>query len=108
VATRGCRIPECPRGAAHHKTLCHAHRIRQWRHGDPTLTAATTPLDDIALDAAVRNRQAPTGLTLRERRATAILLTDRGLPASEIARILSVSPRTVHRWRAATRTTAAA
>ncbi|MFD3917353.1 helix-turn-helix domain-containing protein, partial [Streptomyces sp. NPDC058603] len=43
--------------------------------------------------------------TPKERAAAGVQLTNLGLPASEIARIFAVTPRTVTRWRAAARAT---
>lgn len=98
MTVRICRIPGCTRTPPPHKGRCSAcaHRIRLY--GDPTV--ARYPLDPVVIDAAVRDRRAPAGMRLRERRAAGLKLTDLGLPATEIARIFDVSPRTVIRWRA--------
>lgn len=98
MTSRTCRIDGCTRTPPPHKNRCStcAHRIRLY--DDPTIAAY--PLDPITIDTAVRDRRAPAGMRLRERRAAGLTLTDHGLPASEIARIFGVSPRTVTRWRA--------
>ncbi|MGW6598476.1 helix-turn-helix domain-containing protein [Streptomyces sp. NPDC055036] len=106
MTTHPCRITECPRTAAPQHRMCHTHRYRQWRHGNPHQTHATP--DPIAIDAAVRDRRPPAGMSPKERAAAGVQLTNLGLPASEIARIFAVTPRTVARWRAAARATQAA
>lgn len=101
MTNRTCYIPGCTRTPPKHKSRCStcAHRIRLY--GDPTI--ARYPLDPVVIDAAVRDRRAPAGMRLRERRDAGLKLTDLGLPATEIARIFGVAPRTVTRWRAARR-----
>lgn len=99
---RRCRIPNCPNTARPQRTLCDTHRGRVYRYGDPHTTAATH-IDDIAADAVIRNRQPVPGLNPASRRLITQRLTACGLAAQEIARILGVAPRTVHRYRAVSR-----
>ncbi|MFE3139726.1 hypothetical protein [Streptomyces scopuliridis] len=101
MTTRPCRITGCPRNAAPRYRMCHTHRCRQWRFGNPHQKHALP--DPIAIDTAVRDRRPPTGITPKEPAAAGVQLTNLGLPASEIARILAVTLRTVTRWRAADR-----
>ncbi|MFE4535647.1 hypothetical protein ACFRKB_11265 [Streptomyces scopuliridis] len=103
MTTRPCRITGCPRTAAPRYLMCHTHRCRQWRFGNPHQTHATP--DPIAIDTAVRDRRPPAGMTPKERAAAGVQLTSLGLSAAEIARIFAVTSRTVTRWRAAARAT---
>lgn len=75
----------------------HRHRIA--RHGDPDFTEWTVA-DDTDVALIVEQARPSQGLTRRERVLVARGLTGQGLPASEIARILGVTERTVYRWRA--------
>lgn len=102
--TVGCRVPGCTT-EPYRGRLCGPHRYR-WRQygefeGGPWRTADET---DIAV--AVERRRMHDGATRLERKRIGLLLTDRGLSLSEIARITHVSPRTVGRWRADRRATA--
>ncbi|MEV5977537.1 helix-turn-helix domain-containing protein [Streptomyces sp. NPDC052114] len=85
----------CPR-CGHHRptgTRCQPCRNRRQRE-------ANARTDPIAIDTTVHNRRATPGLRPHEQRAAARQFTNLGLSAAEIARILAVTPRTVHRWRA--------
>ncbi|MEU0370608.1 helix-turn-helix domain-containing protein [Streptomyces sp. NPDC006283] len=95
-----CRITNCPRTPQDGRTLCDTHRGRLYRHGNPH--QPHTPTDQHAIEAAVSNRRTLPGLRPAERRAAGLTLSALGLPASEIARIFSVTPRTVYRWRSQT------
>lgn len=97
MLTRHCRIMDCPRTAAPHRTLCYTHKSRRERHG--TYGVPPREPDQITVDSVVTARRALPGITLIERRAAGLKFTDLGLPAEEIARILGVTPRTVVRWR---------
>lgn len=103
---RHCRITGCTTPAAKHRTVCyrHLHRIR--RHGNPHFTTWTVA-DTHDVATIIRDARPTQGLTRLERILVAQGLTNLGLPADEIARILNVTPRTVYRWRARTRQTAA-
>lgn len=92
--------PHCrhPRPTGTHCQPCHNRRRRE----------ATRRIDQLAITSTVANRRATPGLRPRERRAIAAQFTALELSAAEIARILGVSPRTVHRWRARDRETTAA
>lgn len=96
---RRCRIPGCDSDAVRHRTLCSIHRGRAYRHGNPLQDRALP--DPFVVDSAVRERRPLPGMRRRERTAAGIALTGLGLPAAEIARIFTVTPRTVSRWRAA-------
>lgn len=75
---------------------CHNRRRRE----------ANRRTDPLAITTTIANRRATPGLRPREQRAIARQFTDLDLSAAEIARILGVSARTVHRWRARDRETA--
>lgn len=98
--TRPCRIDDCPNNAAPRKTLCHKHRHRIRHHGDPHFTT-WTHADPDEVDLIVRHPRPVQGLTRLEQRLIAQGLTERNIPADEIARIVGTTPRTVYRWRAA-------
>lgn len=102
IASPLCRAPGCERQRARRCSLCWTHRERWRTHRDFDHNEWTTAdRDDVAAAAAAR-RLLP-GMTRRERVLLGLALTDRGLPATEVARITRVSPRTVTRWRAARR-----
>lgn len=92
-----CRLLRCTRPVGR-GGLCWTHRERWRHHRDYEFNHwVTADLDDVAAAADVR-RLLP-GMTRRERVLLGLALTDRGLPAAEIARITHVSTRTVTRWR---------
>jgi DNA-directed RNA polymerase specialized sigma24 family protein len=99
-----CRITGCSRLRAPQKRICQLHRSRLYRHGNPH--QPNTPADEHAIEAAVSTRRTLPGLRPAERRAAGLQLTDLGLPAAEVARIFSVTERTVYRWRSQTTTAA--
>ncbi len=103
---RPCRINECPRNATHNKTLCDTHRYRIRRYGDPHHTQWGVA-DNTNIQTIIREQRPTQGLTRLERVLVAHGLTAHGLPATEIARILGVHPRTVYRWRSSNSRTAA-
>lgn len=88
--TTRCRRCRRPRPVGAHCRPCHNQQRRE--HNART--------DQLAITTTVDNRRATPGLRPHERRAAAAQFTALGLPAAEIARILGVSSRTVHRWRA--------
>lgn len=98
TTTRRCRAPRCLNTAAHHKLLCciHIYRWRCYRDFDHN---EWTTADTTGITEAAQARRLPTQMTRVERQLLGLTLTDLGLPASEIARITRVSPRTVTRWR---------
>ncbi|MCM2427363.1 hypothetical protein [Streptomyces sp. RKAG337] len=101
-----CRITGC-HGTAINRRICQKHRVRARLYGDPHATpwATVEPLD---VEAVVARQAKPDGLGAASRHEVARRLTALQLSADEIARILSVSPRTIHRWRAQDRTTTTA
>lgn len=90
--------PRCrrPRPTGGHCQPCH-NRNRRERNAHT---------DQLAIDATIRDHRATPGLRPHEQRAIARKFTELRLSAAEIARILSVTPRTIHRWRARDRETA--
>lgn len=100
--TRPCRIDDCPRNAAPRKTLCHTHRHRIRRYGDPNFTTWTTA-DEDEVELIVRHPRPVQGLTRLEQRLIAQGLTQRGANADQIAYVVGVDPRTIYRWRARSR-----
>mgnify|MGYP001612675365 CR=1 FL=1 len=99
--TRPCRITDCPKPARTGRHLCDLHRLRLYRHRDPHFTTWTVA-DDHDVQALIREQRPADGLTRLERVKVAQGLTEHGLPAHEIARILNVTERTVYRWRTTT------
>ncbi|GAA1887728.1 hypothetical protein GCM10009837_06880 [Streptomyces durmitorensis] len=63
----------------------------QWRHWKTA--------DEYDVELIVREKRPVEGLTRLERVMVARGLTERRVPAGEIARIVGVTPRTVWRWR---------
>ncbi len=98
MTTRRCRVPQCPNPAAHYRRICHVHRYRWETYRDFDHHEWTTA-DPAGITEAAHARRLPTQMTRVERQLLGLTLTDLGLPASEIARITHVSPRTVTRWR---------
>lgn len=96
---RHCRITGCHNNAIRGRRLCSRHKQRIAIHGDPHFTTWTVA-DDHDVQALIREQRPTTGLTRLERVLVAQGLTTHGLPATEIARILGVTERTVYRWRA--------
>lgn len=103
--SRLCRIDGCTTPAAKQRSLCYRHHHRIRRHGDPDFTTWTVA-DPDEVELLVRHPRPVHGLTRLERRLVARGLTERRMPAEEIARLLHVEPRTVYRWRAADRNAA--
>lgn len=96
---RTCRIADCDKPARPQRTLCQAHRTRLRRYGDPHFTQWGTA-DEIDVELVVTERRPVQGLTRLERVLVARGLTERDVPAPEVARIVGVDKRTVERWRA--------
>lgn len=97
--TRHCRITDCPTPTAKRRNVCHRHYNRIRRYGDPHFTTWTVA-DEHDVQTVIQQQQPAPGLTRLERILVARGLTQRDVPAEEIARILDVTPRTVYRWRA--------
>jgi hypothetical protein len=100
---RRCRIANCRKPARPGRHLCDLHRVRLYRHRNPDFTQWTVA-DPHDVAAIIREQRPTQGLTRLERVQVAQGLTEHGLPAEEIARILGVTPRTVYRWRSKART----
>ncbi|NUU26029.1 MAG: hypothetical protein HOV68_31700 [Streptomycetaceae bacterium] len=66
-----------------------------WHQIRPSWSVA----DALDVELIVREPRAVQGLTRLEKVMVARGLTQRDIPAGEIARILAVTPRTVYRWR---------
>lgn len=98
---RPCRINDCPRNAAPTKTICYGHRARIRLYGTPHFSQWHTA-DEHDVAELIRNPRPTRDITRLERRLVGQGLSNLGLPAAEIARILGVTPRTVYRWRART------
>ncbi|WP_331728754.1 hypothetical protein OG693_39285 (plasmid) [Streptomyces sp. NBC_01259] len=97
--TSTCRIKDCGRPRAHHRTICQTHRQRIRKWGDPHFTQwGTADMQDVELIA--KEQRPAEGLTRLERVLIARDLTARRVPAREVARIVGVEQRTVERWRA--------
>lgn len=96
---RHCRIDGCPTPAAKRRRVCYRHHNRIRRHGDPHFTEWTVA-DDHDIATIIREQRPAEGLTRLERVKVGRGLSDLGLPAHEVARILGVAERTVYRWRA--------
>ncbi|MGY5127349.1 helix-turn-helix domain-containing protein [Streptomyces nigrescens] len=103
---RECSIDDCTTTAAPRRTVCHKHRTRLNRYGDPDFTQWTVA-DDLDVQLLIEQQRVPSGATRLERRLIALGLSDRGMSAARVAEVVAVDPRTVHRWRAKTRQTAA-
>ncbi|MFI1166514.1 helix-turn-helix domain-containing protein [Streptomyces sp. NPDC020801] len=103
--SRHCTIDDCTKTARPGRRICQMHRQRLARHGDLHFTEWTVA-DDTDVELIVAEQRPSPGLTRLERVMVARGLTDHGLPASEIARILDVTERTVYRWRAEDRSAA--
>jgi len=97
--TRYCRITNCTNPPRAGRRICHKHRARLTRHHDPHYTEWTVA-DDYDVQLIIAEQRPAQGLTRLERVLVAQGLTQLGLHAEEIARILAVTPRTVYRWRA--------
>lgn len=94
---RHCRITGCTTQITGRRTcLKHQRRIRMY--GDPNFTQWSVA-DEHDVAVIIREQRPVIGLTRLERVLVAQGLTELGLPADEIARIVGVEPRTVYRWR---------
>jgi hypothetical protein len=91
-----CRTDGCTRPAAADRATCHTCRTRN----RPPKTHI--PEQEV-IDSAIRDRRPTRGLARRDRKFISRELTAHGVSASEIARIVGRSPRTIARWRAADR-----
>ncbi|MEV6046056.1 helix-turn-helix domain-containing protein [Streptomyces xanthochromogenes] len=94
--SRLCRTPGCRRPALNDRATCPSCRPR-------TFKSKARPPDTRVANSVVHNRRPVTGLNRADCRFISRKLTALGLPASEIARIVGRTPRTVYRWRAAER-----
>ncbi len=96
---RHCRITNCTKPPRRRCHYCYSHLRRRRLYGDFHFTQWGTA-DDTDVQTIIREQRPAEGLTRLERVLVAQGLTNPGLPAAEIARILTVTPRTVYRWRA--------
>ncbi|MBR8638666.1 helix-turn-helix domain-containing protein [Streptomyces tuirus] len=103
--SRTCAIDDCSNQARPGRRICHKHRHRFARHGDPDFTEWTVA-DEYDVEIVVERAQSVEGLTRLERVMVGRGLSRRGMPAAEVARIVGVDPRTVYRWRAEDRSAA--
>jgi hypothetical protein len=104
--SRACVIEDCVNQARPGRRICHMHRHRLARHGDPRFTEWTVA-DEFDVEVVVEQARPVEGLTRLERVMVGRGLSRRGMPAAEVARIVGVDPRTVYRWRAEDRQAAA-
>ncbi|GGS41292.1 hypothetical protein GCM10010221_45100 [Streptomyces parvus] len=95
---RQCSVDGCTRQARPQRRLCHGHRARVARYGDPHFTQWGTA-DPVDVELIVTEQRPAEGLTRLERVLVARGLTERQVPAAEVARIVGVDKRTVERWR---------
>jgi len=93
-----CRIDECTTPPRPGRRLCNKHQVRVTRHGNPDFTEWTVA-DGFDVELLVADPRPAEGLTRLERVMVARGLTERDVPAEEIARIVGVHPRSVYRWR---------
>ncbi|MGW9299643.1 hypothetical protein ACWHA3_02295 [Streptomyces cyaneofuscatus] len=93
-----CRIDGCNQDRVIHRTVCSKHRYRLSTWGDPHFTQWGTA-DPLDVELIVTEQRPAEGLTRLERVLVARGLTERQVPAAEVARIVGVDKRTVHRWR---------
>jgi len=96
--SRRCNIDDCTNAARPGRRICNKHRFRIARHGDPDFTHWTAA-DEFDVELIVREARPVEGLTGLERVMVARGLTERDVPAEDIARIVGVTPRSVYRWR---------
>ena len=99
---RPCRITNCTTPARNRSHYCYSHLRRRRLYGNFHFTQWGTA-DEHDIATVIREQRPTPGLTRLERVKVAHGLTQLGLPAHEIARILNVTPRTVYRWRSQTR-----
>lgn len=102
--TRPCRIVDCPRNAAPGRSICWTHKNRLHRGQLIPLREITHP---DTIPPVVDHRLPDHGLTITDRRTAARQLADRGVHPAEIADLIGVAERTVYRWQAERRRTAA-
>lgn len=103
---RPCSIDDCTTTARPQRHLCDMHRQRLHRWGATDFTQWTIA-DDLDVELLIDQQRVPEGATRLERQLIAVGLSNLGMSAERVADIVAVAPRTVHRWRAKTRQTAA-
>ncbi|MGW6741708.1 helix-turn-helix domain-containing protein [Streptomyces sp. NPDC055025] len=94
---RDCEIPQCPSLARPNRRTCATHRARVHRDAIPAEPVPLVDLEEVAF--VVYERLSAAGMPRPEQRLVVVELTERSVPALEIARLVGVSERTVHRWR---------
>jgi hypothetical protein len=95
--SRPCRNDDCTNEARPGRHVCDPCRGRQWR--DWARASSWTDADEHDVESIVREARPVDGLSRLERVMVARGLTERRVPAPEIARIVGVTPRCVYRWR---------
>ena len=106
MSVRACATAGCSAAPERGRKICSRCRHRIRTYGDPHFSRTHT-LDQGEVDLIVSDPRPAAGLTLPERRAIAARLTERQWSAERIATVVGCSPRNVHRWRAADRTSSA-
>ncbi|WP_420032294.1 hypothetical protein ACN2WE_05375 [Streptomyces sp. cg28] len=95
---RICRNETCNNSARPGRHVCDPCRGRKWRAWARE-SGAWSDADEYDVELIVRDARPVEGLTRLERVLVARGLTEREVPAEEIARIVGVTPRSVYRWR---------
>lgn len=96
--TRLCRHGGCTNQTPPQSRQCNSCRHRAYRARHPR-ESAWAPADETDVQLIVEVPRPVEGLTRLERVLIARGLTERDMTAEEIARVVGVSKRTVHRWR---------
>lgn len=94
---RICHLDDCANPARPGRRVCDPCRGRQWR--DRYRPSVWGDADDHDVELVVTEARPVEGLTRLEKVMVARGLTERDVPAEEIARIVGVTPRSVYRWR---------
>lgn len=103
---RLCRTDGCRNLSRPQRRVCSRCKSRQRReqlrlrdYGDPHFSTWTVA-DEYDVELIARERRPADGLTRLERFLVAKRMTEQGATAREIAQLVGVEQRTVHRWRA--------
>ena len=95
--SRTCHNDGCNNRARTSRRACDPCRGRQWRAW--ARSAPWSEADEFDVESIVRDPRPVEGLSRLERVLVARGLTERKIPAEEIARVVGVTPRCVYRWR---------
>lgn len=90
--TRPCEIDDCGFFARPNRRTCNSHR--------GVLTTPEPVYDETEVDFVVRHRASAAGLERAEKSSVVTQLAAERVPAGQIARLVGVSTRTIHRWQA--------